>query len=159
MLLPAFADSSGQHVQTPGISTCRLPRRKLLIIRKTGNIYPDWCWEPMVIGLVNGHILFAIYPNIYPNIYPESLSLLLENFWQLVKKVYVGVYVAKHIPFSNHDNHRGLQPFRVYVRLILVSVLLCPNGQERLWITKDESLRYERRKTKYERRKTKIAKQ
>ena len=60
----------------------------------------------------------------------KTLSLLLENFWQLVKKVYVGVYVAKHIPSSNPDNHRGLQPFRVYVRLILASVLLCPNGQE-----------------------------
>ena len=56
----------------------------------------------------------------------KTLSLL----WQLVKKVYVGVYVAKHIPFSNTDNQLGLQPFRVYVRLILASVLLCPNGQE-----------------------------
>ena len=55
----------------------------------------------MVIGLVNGHILFAIYPNIYPNmypnIYPESLSLLLENFWQLVRKRYMLGYMLQNI--------------------------------------------------------------
>ena len=38
----------------------------------------------MVIGLVNGHILFAIYPNMYPNIYP---NIYPENFISFIGKL------------------------------------------------------------------------
>ena len=53
----------------------------------------------MVIGLVNGHILFAIYPNIYPNMYPNMYpNIYPENFISFIGKLLATVSVSALTP-------------------------------------------------------------